>query len=65
MFRTKNVSSSVSASSLVEIVPVPLVEPEPIVMLDSEPSVPSSPVPASGGRAALVSVLPGPGSCLI
>ncbi|MCY3594323.1 MAG: hypothetical protein OXH01_03685 [Bacteroidetes bacterium] len=43
---TVNVSSSASASSVVEIVPVPLVEPALIVMEGSEPKSPASAVPA-------------------
>ena len=34
---TVNVSSRVSASAVVDIVPVPVVEPAAIVMLDSDP----------------------------
>ena len=43
---TVNVSSSVSASSLVVIVPVPVAEPPAIVMLASAPKSPDSAVPA-------------------
>ncbi|MCY3594324.1 MAG: hypothetical protein OXH01_03690 [Bacteroidetes bacterium] len=43
---TVNVSSSASASSVVEIVPVPLVEPALIAMPDSELKSPDSAVPA-------------------
>ena len=41
-----NVSSSVSASSTVAILPVPVLEPESIVMLASVPKSPDSAVPA-------------------
>ena len=41
-----NVSCSASASSVVEIVPVPDVRPPPIVMLASDPKSPASAVPA-------------------
>ena len=43
---TVNVSCSASASSVVEIVPVPDVRPPPTVMLASDPKSPASAVPA-------------------